>query len=91
MIVSLASVMVSRIIFNLRDPRKYSESAATTTAAGSTQISTIFSHTLTNIEEIDDDAFHEFMAHQEGSPSLVMSSNRRRDRLKNPKDGQTGV
>jgi hypothetical protein len=55
-------------MFNLREPTgEYSETTVTTATT-----STILSHTLTNIEEVDEDAVHESLDHQEGFFSHVI-------------------
>ena len=53
-------------MFNLREPREHSETTVRTTAASSVAPSTILSHTLTRVEEVDEDAVHESLNHREG-------------------------
>lgn len=63
-VTSLASILVSRLMFNLREPRKHPETIVTITATGSAPTSTILSHILTNIEEAGEDAVHESLNHR---------------------------
>ena len=66
MIASLATVLVSRLMFNLRESSEHSEATATTTATSSAPASTILSHALTDIEEASEDVVHESLNHLEG-------------------------
>lgn len=51
-IVSLASVLLSRLMFNLREERQHPVATATTTATDSDPTSAaILLHTLTNVED----------------------------------------
>jgi len=63
----LASLLVSRLMFNLREPRERSETAVTTTDASSIPMTTLLSHELTNIEEVGEDGFQESRKHRESS------------------------
>ena len=71
MIASLASALVSRLMFNLREPRKYFASDVTTTMTAangtvSTSSSTLL-HTLTKVEDVDEPVIYESRNHQGGS------------------------
>jgi len=62
----LASVLVSRLMFNLRESREHFETTVTTTAASSAPTSTILSHiALTNIGGADEDVIHESLNRRE--------------------------
>lgn len=51
-------------MFNLREQREHPETTEKTTAATSVPASTILSHMLTNIEEVDEDVVHESLNQQ---------------------------
>lgn len=72
MIASLACVLVSRLMFNLRDPREHSVAdrvtTATTAAVSSAPTSTmVLLHTLTNVEDIDEPSIYDTRNRQGGS------------------------
>jgi len=70
MIASLACVLVSRLMFNLREPRRHTVSRATitkTTAASYASTSTtILLHTLTKVEDVDEPMVYESWGHHGG-------------------------
>lgn len=69
MITSLSTVLVSRLMFNIREQREHPAVATITTASSSAPTSTMLLHTLTNIEHVDEAAVHELEVpiHQGGS------------------------
>ena len=72
MVPSLSSVLVSRLMFNLRDPKGYSAvhvtSTMTTATRSAPMSTTAFLHTLTNVDHVEGDpAIHESQNCQGGS------------------------
>jgi hypothetical protein len=71
MITSLSTVLVSRLMFNIREQAEHPATAATTAATGSAPMSTTLLHTLTNIDHVDETAIWELELevpnHQGGS------------------------
>lgn len=69
MITRLSTVLVSRLMFNLRGQREYPATARNTAASSSAPTSTTLPHTLTNIEHADEAAVYELEVpiHQGGS------------------------
>lgn len=70
MIASLACVLVSRLMFNLRDPREHSAARETTTITTATSFApmstTMLLHTLTNVDVGDGPMIHESRDCEEG-------------------------
>lgn len=58
-ITSLSSVLVSRLMLNLREQGEHFATATTTAATSSALMSTTLLHTLTNVEHVDEAAIHE--------------------------------
>jgi hypothetical protein len=69
MITSLSTVLVSRLMFSLREQVEHPATATTTAATGSAPTSTTLLHTLTNVDHVDETAIWdlEVTNHQGGS------------------------
>ncbi|KAF9788461.1 hypothetical protein BJ322DRAFT_635405 [Thelephora terrestris] len=65
----LSTVLVSRLMFNIREQAEHPATAATTAATGSAPMSTTLLHTLTNVDHVDETAIWELEVpnHQGGS------------------------
>lgn len=70
-ISSLASVLVSRLMFNLRESGEHS-ATSTMTMTASSPPSSILSRALTDVEDVDEDVVHESLNCQRNRPNPVL-------------------
>lgn len=70
----LASILVSRLMFNVREPLECPEMTITTTSTCSTETSTVLSLALTSVEVAEEDIIHESLDHQEETGEETVSA-----------------